>query len=119
MKDGAVVCNSGHFNVELDLEALARISERPSREVREFVQEFVVGGKRVIVLGEGRLINRAAAEGHPASVMDMSFAKPIARAEYLVNNAGTLTKDVPTVRKRSIERSRDSSSQGWARGSTS
>jgi adenosylhomocysteinase len=97
MKDGAVVCNSGHFNVELDLEALARIAERPAREVREFVQEFVVGGKRVFVLGEGRLINLAAAEGHPASVMDMSFANQSLGAEYLVNNAGTLTKDVHRV----------------------
>src|ERR671915_552353 len=97
MKDGAVVCNSGHFNVELDLDALTRISERPARDVREFVQEFVVDGKRVFVLGEGRLINLAAAEGHPASVMDMSFANQSLGAEYLVNNAGTLTKDVHRV----------------------
>jgi adenosylhomocysteinase len=97
MKDGAVVCNSGHFNVELDLDALARIAERPAREVREFVQEYVVDGKRVFVLGEGRLINLAAAEGHPASVMDMSFANQSLGAEYLVNNAGTLTKDVHRV----------------------
>ncbi|MDQ4080375.1 MAG: adenosylhomocysteinase [Gemmatimonadota bacterium] len=97
MKDGAVVCNSGHFNVELDLDALARISERPARDVREFVQEFVVGGKRVFVLGEGRLINLAAAEGHPASVMDMSFANQSLAAEYLVENSGTLTKDVHRV----------------------
>jgi adenosylhomocysteinase len=97
MKDGAVVCNSGHFNVELDLDALTRIAERPPREVREFVQEFVVDGKRVFVLGEGRLINLAAAEGHPASVMDMSFANQSLGAEYLVNNAGTLTKDVHRV----------------------
>ncbi len=97
MKDGAVVCNSGHFNVELDLDALARISERPARDVREFVQEFVVGGNRIFVLGEGRLINLAAAEGHPASVMDMSFANQSLAAEYLVENAGTLTKDVHRV----------------------
>jgi len=97
MKDGAVVCNSGHFNVELDLEALARIAERPARSVRAFVEEFVVNGKRVFVLGEGRLINLAAAEGHPASVMDMSFANQSLGAEYLVNNAGTLTKDVHRV----------------------
>ncbi len=97
MKDGAVVCNSGHFNVELDLEALARVAERPARSVRAFVDEFVVEGKRVFVLGEGRLINLAAAEGHPASVMDMSFANQSLGAEYLVNNAGTLTKDVHRV----------------------
>jgi len=97
MKDGAVVCNSGHFNVELDLDALARIAERPARDVREFVQEYLVEGKRVFVLGEGRLINLAAAEGHPASVMDMSFANQSLGAEYLVNNAGTLTKDVHRV----------------------
>jgi adenosylhomocysteinase len=97
MKDGAVVCNSGHFNVELDLDALSRISERPPREVRAFVEEFLVAGKRVFVLGEGRLINLAAAEGHPASVMDMSFANQSLAAEYLVNNAGTLTKDVHRV----------------------
>jgi adenosylhomocysteinase len=97
MKDGAVVCNSGHFNVELDLDALTRIAERPAREVRAFVEEYIVDGKRVFVLGEGRLINLAAAEGHPASVMDMSFANQSLAAEYLVNNAGTLTKDVHRV----------------------
>jgi adenosylhomocysteinase len=97
MKDGAVVCNSGHFNVEIDLDTLARVTERPPRDVREFVQEYIVGGKRLFVLGEGRLINLAAAEGHPASVMDMSFANQSLGAEYLVNNAGTLTKDVHRV----------------------
>ena len=97
MKDGAVVCNSGHFNVELDLDTLTRISERPARDVREFVQEFMVDGKRVFVLGEGRLINLAAAEGHPASEMDMSFANQSLAAEYLVENAGTLTKNVHRV----------------------
>jgi adenosylhomocysteinase len=97
MKDGAVVCNSGHFNVEIDLDALARVAERPPRDVREFVQEYIVAGKRLFVLGEGRLINLAAAEGHPASVMDMSFANQSLAAEYLVNNAGTLTKDVHRV----------------------
>ena len=97
MKDGAVVCNSGHFNVELDLEALARSAERAPRQVREFVEEYVVDGKRVFVLGEGRLINLAAAEGHPASVMDMSFANQSLAAEYLVKNSGTLTKDVHRV----------------------
>src|SRR5204862_336897 len=83
MKDGAIVANSGHFNVELDLEGLARIaSER--REVRNMVEEYVVKGKRIMVLGEGRLINLAAAEGHPASVMDMSFANQALAAELLI-----------------------------------
>jgi len=97
MKDGAVVCNSGHFNVELDLEALARLAGGAQRQVREFVEEFVVDGKRVFVLGEGRLINLAAAEGHPASVMDMSFANQSLGAEYLVKNAASLARDVHRV----------------------
>ena len=97
MKDGAVVCNSGHFNVELDLEALARIASAPSRSVRAFVDEFLVDGKRVMVLAEGRLINLAAAEGHPASVMDMSFANQSLGAEYLVKNCASLGKDVHRV----------------------
>jgi adenosylhomocysteinase len=93
MKDGAIVCNSGHFNVELDLEALARLaSER--RTVRNLVEEFVVKGKRVVVLGEGRLINLAAAEGHPASVMDMSFANQALAAELLAKESGTMAKAV-------------------------
>ena len=97
MKDGAIVCNSGHFNVELDLATLANIAERPARRVREFVEEFVVDGKRVFVLGEGRLINLAAAEGHPASVMDMSFANQSLGAEYLVQHAATLSRTVHRV----------------------
>ncbi|GAC1687939.1 MAG: adenosylhomocysteinase [Gemmatimonadaceae bacterium] len=97
MKDGAVVCNSGHFNVELDLEALARLAGGKTRKVREFVEEFVVQGKRVFVLGEGRLINLASAEGHPASVMDMSFANQALGSEYLVKNAKSLTNTVHRV----------------------
>jgi adenosylhomocysteinase len=93
MKDGAIVCNSGHFNVELDLEALAKLaSER--RSVRNLVEEFVVQGKRIVVLGEGRLINLAAAEGHPASVMDMSFANQALAAELLAKESKTLAKAV-------------------------
>ena len=93
MKDGAIVCNSGHFNVELDLDGLARISgER--RTVRNMVEEFVVKGKRIMVLGEGRLINLAAAEGHPASVMDMSFANQALAAELLAKQAGSMSKAV-------------------------
>ncbi len=97
MKDGAIVCNSGHFNVELDLEALARIAERPARAVREFVEEFVVRGRRIHILGEGRLINLAAAEGHPALVMDMSFANQSLAAEFLVTHADSLSHEVHRV----------------------
>ena len=93
MKDGAVVCNSGHFNVELDLEALGKLSSA-KRAVREFVDEYRVAGRRILVLGEGRLINLAAAEGHPASVMDMSFANQALAAEYLVKEQGKLAADV-------------------------
>jgi len=90
MKDGAIVANSGHFNVEMDLERLAEIADAPAREVREFVQEFSVDGHRVFVLGEGRLINLAAAEGHPAQVMDMSFANQALAAEHLVKHGADL-----------------------------
>ena len=93
MKDGAIVCNSGHFNVELDLEGLAGIATG-RRYVREMVEEFVVKGRRIMVLGEGRLINLAAAEGHPASVMDMSFANQALAAEVLAKDAGKMSKAV-------------------------
>ena len=94
MKDGAIVCNSGHFDLELNLTALEGLSvEKIS--ARPFVEEYKLGtGKGVIVLGEGRLINLAAAEGHPASVMDMSFANQALSAEYLVLKKGTLSADV-------------------------
>ena len=93
MKDGAIVCNSGHFNVELDLEGLARIASG-RRYVREMVEEFVVKGRRIMVLAEGRLINLAAAEGHPASVMDMSFANQALAAEVLAKEAAKMSKSV-------------------------
>jgi adenosylhomocysteinase len=93
MKDGAIVANSGHFNVELDLDGLARISGG-KREVRHMVDEYTVKGKRIMVLGEGRLINLAAAEGHPASVMDMSFANQALAAEVIAKEWKTLTKAV-------------------------
>ena len=93
MKDGAIVCNSGHFNVELDLDGLARVASS-RRYVREMVEEFVVKGRRIMVLGEGRLINLAAAEGHPASVMDMSFANQALAAEVLAKEAGKMSKSV-------------------------
>ena len=86
MKDGCIISNSGHFDVEIDLKALAKISTK-RRMIRDFVEEFTVkGGKKVYVLGEGRLINLASAEGHPASVMDMSFANQALGAEYMLKN---------------------------------
>jgi len=96
MKDGAIVANSGHFNVEIDLAGLAKAARGP-RAVRGFVDEWVLDGKRVFVLGEGRLINLAAAEGHPASVMDMSFANQALGAEYLVQHGKELSRDVHSV----------------------
>src|SRR5712664_1953519 len=96
MKDGAVIANSGHFNVEIDLDGLKKVAKGPVR-VREFVEEFQLGGKKLFVLGEGRLINLAAAEGHPASVMDMSFANQALAAEFVVNNAKKLSKDVHRI----------------------
>jgi adenosylhomocysteinase len=93
MKDGAIVGNSGHFNVELDLDGLARIASS-RRYVREMVEEFVVKGRRIMVLAEGRLINLAAAEGHPASVMDMSFANQALAAEVLAKESGRMSKAV-------------------------
>ncbi|MGD0618401.1 MAG: adenosylhomocysteinase [Bryobacteraceae bacterium] len=97
MKNGAILCNSGHFNVEIDLESLAKISSS-RRETREFVEEFAMrDGRRIYVLGEGRLINLAAAEGHPASVMDMSFANQALCAEFMIKNHATLEKRVYAV----------------------
>jgi adenosylhomocysteinase len=96
MKDGAIIANSGHFNVELDLEALAKVAKGP-RPARAFVDEWTLDGKRLFVLGEGRLINLAAAEGHPASVMDMSFANQALASEYLVKSAATLGRAVHRV----------------------
>jgi adenosylhomocysteinase len=94
MGDGAIVCNAGHFNVELDLEALAKMARR-RRAIRDFVEEFTLrGGRRIYVLGEGRLINLAAAEGHPAAVMDMSFANQALAAEYAVKHGRRLEKKV-------------------------
>jgi adenosylhomocysteinase len=95
MKDGAIVCNSGHFDLELNLVGLRELSSEPVT-LRPFVQEYKVqaNGHRIIVLGEGRLINLAAAEGHPASVMDMSFANQALSVEYLVKHKGELQPGV-------------------------
>jgi adenosylhomocysteinase len=97
MKDGAIVCNSGHFNVEIDIPALAKMA-KSVRTVRPFVEEYVLrDGRAIHVLGEGRLINLAAAEGHPANVMDMSFANQALSAEYMVWNHGALSNTVHLV----------------------
>jgi adenosylhomocysteinase len=97
MKDGAIVANSGHFNVELDLEGLAGMA-KSRRHVRDFVEEFELdAGKRVVVLADGRLVNLAAAEGHPSAVMDMSFANQALSAEWMARNAGRLEKRVYPV----------------------
>jgi adenosylhomocysteinase len=97
MKDGAIVANSGHFDIEIDLVALAELSEGRRREVRPMVEEFVVRGKRVLVVAEGRLVNLGAAEGHPAAVMDMSFANQALAAEWVMANAATLEHKVYDV----------------------
>ncbi|HYP14820.1 MAG TPA: adenosylhomocysteinase [Bryobacteraceae bacterium] len=97
LKDGAIICNSGHFNVEIDLDELGKMAAA-RKEMREFVEEFKLSdGRRVYVLGEGRLINLASAEGHPASVMDMSFANQALSVEYLLKNYQSLEKTVFAV----------------------
>src|ERR1019366_6975152 len=97
MKDGAIVANSGHFNVEIDIPALEKLASA-KRQTREFVDEYTLkGGKKVYLLGEGRLINLAAAEGHPAVVMDMSFADRALSAEYVVKNHKKLEPKVYPV----------------------
>jgi adenosylhomocysteinase len=97
MKDGAILANSGHFNVEIDLEGLAKIAKF-KRTLREYVEEYVLpNGRRICVLGEGRLINLAAAEGHPASVMDMSFANQALSAEYMIQHRRELENKVYPV----------------------
>jgi adenosylhomocysteinase len=99
MKDGAIVANSGHFDLELNLVALRELSGEPET-LRPFVQEYKLSdGRRIMVLGEGRLINLAAAEGHPASVMDMSFANQALSVEYLVKNKGKLDPGVHLLPK--------------------
>ncbi len=98
MKDRAVVANSGHFNVELDIPALKKLSKKVVRNVRHCVDEYIMkNNKRIYLLGEGRLINLAAAEGHPASVMDMSFATQALQAEHVIKNQGKLSVDVYDV----------------------
>jgi adenosylhomocysteinase len=107
MKDGAVVCNSGHFNVEIDIPALEKLA-LSKRATREFVDEYTLrDGRKIYLLGEGRLINLAAAEGHPAVVMDMSFANQALSAEYMVKTAKKLEPKVypvPTEIDREVAR---------------
>ncbi|HTZ18704.1 MAG TPA: adenosylhomocysteinase [Dissulfurispiraceae bacterium] len=94
MKDGAIVANTGHFNVEIDIESLKAMS-KAHRMIRDFVEEYTLrSGRRIYLLGEGRLINLAAAEGHPSAVMDMSFANQALCAEYMVKNAKKLKNTV-------------------------
>jgi adenosylhomocysteinase len=99
MKDGAIICNSGHFNVEIDIPVLAKMAKQ-KRSIRDFVDEYTLpNGIRINILGEGRLINLAAAEGHPAAVMDMSFANQALSAEYLAKEASRLECKVYPVPK--------------------
>ncbi|MBV9326507.1 MAG: adenosylhomocysteinase, partial [Chloroflexi bacterium] len=97
MKDGAIVANSGHFNAEIEIEAMAKAA-KSRRQVREFVEEFTYpDGHRIYLLGEGRLINLTAAEGHPAAVMDMSFANQALAAEYMLGHSKDLERTVYAV----------------------
>ena len=97
MPDGAIIANSGHFNVEIDIPSLEAMSQS-SREVRPYVEEYTTkDGRRLYLLGEGRLINLAAAEGHPSAVMDMSFANQALSVEYLVKNQGNMEPGVYVV----------------------
>jgi adenosylhomocysteinase len=97
MKDGAIVCNSGHFDIEIDLRALgAKATE--VKEVRNFTEQYqLANGKSIVVIGEGRLVNLAAAEGHPSAVMDMSFANQALACEYLVKNKGKLSPGLHSI----------------------
>jgi adenosylhomocysteinase len=99
MQDGAILCNTGHFNVEIEIAALRSLASE-SRVAREFVEEFTLAdGRRLYLIADGRLVNLAAAEGHPAIVMDMSFANQALSAEYVVQNAASLEKKVYVVPK--------------------
>src|ERR1043166_9433247 len=98
MKDGAVICNSGYFDIEIDLKALSKLASKVEKNVRNSVDAYKLpGGKTICLLGEGRLVNLAAAEGHPASVMDMSFATQALSVEWMVQNHASLEKRVYPV----------------------
>ncbi|HAR96628.1 MAG TPA: adenosylhomocysteinase, partial [Deltaproteobacteria bacterium] len=97
MKDGAIMCNSGHFNVEIDIETLETM-KKGKRKLRDFIEEYTLeDGKKLYLLGEGRLVNLAAAEGHPSEVMDMSFANQALCAEYVWKQGKTLKNKVYSV----------------------
>jgi adenosylhomocysteinase len=97
MKDGAILANTGHFNVEIEIPALRKLATE-SREAREFVEEFTMeDGRRIYLVADGRLVNLSAAEGHPALVMDMSFANQALGLEFAVQNAGDLERKVYPV----------------------
>lgn len=97
MKDGSIVCNAGHFDVEVNLKELEKMAEKVTRNVRNSVDEFDLGGKKIYALAEGRLVNLAAAEGHPAAVMDMSFATQALACEWIVKQGKTLAAGVHAV----------------------
>jgi len=100
MKDGAVVANSGHFDVEIDVPALKSLAKKVNKDVRHCVDEYILeNGRRIFLLAEGRLINLAAAEGHPASVMDMSFSVQALTTEWAIKNSGKLKVQVYDVPK--------------------
>jgi adenosylhomocysteinase len=90
MKDGAIVCNSGHFDVEINLRALEKLATKKRENVRPFLDEYTVRGKRLYVIGQGRLVNLVAAEGHPPSVMDMSFSTQALAATWVARNKDEL-----------------------------
>ena len=119
MKDGAILANTGHFNVEIEIPALRELAVE-TRQAREFVEEFTLAdGRRLYLIADGRLVNLAAAEGHPALVMDMSFANQALALEYAAQHASELDRKVYRCRRRSTRRSRASSSRRWASRSTS
>jgi adenosylhomocysteinase len=97
MRDGAILANSGHFDAEIELRALAELADGRIREVRQNVQEYDLGDRRINVIAEGRLVNLSAAEGHPAAVMDMSFANQALGAEYVARHHSELTSQVYVV----------------------
>jgi adenosylhomocysteinase len=98
MKDGAILSNSGHFNAEINIDALKKLSKGGVRNVRPFVEQYTLkNGRKINLLGDGRLINLAAAEGHPASVMDMSFANQALGVEYMLKNYKSLKPNVYTI----------------------
>ena len=101
MKDGAVVCNSGHFDVEVNVKELAALASSVRKDVRNFVDEYIIPGEkgnaRIYLIAEGRLVNLAAAEGHPASVMDMSFSTQALAAEWISKNHTSLSPQVYEV----------------------